>query len=319
VLLERISGTDEVMRVAGRLQENLRRSFTVDGYRISSVSVSIGIAMKGPTESKTSEQLLQEADAAMYWAKRKDKDRCEVFEPSMTPRILRGKARLEDDLRRAIEGAEFVIHYQPKVSGETGQIVEMEALVRWEHPEGRMITPAGFIPLAEDVSLIVPLGRWVLKEACRQAKEWQEQYPDESALTMNVNFSTRQIHHPALAEEVAAVLEETGLHPSCLYMEITESTAMEDAPSTVAVLRELKELGVEIAIDDFGAGYSSLSYLKRFPVDAIKIDRSIIAGLEQDPGNAAIASAAITLAHALGLEAVAEGVEPEAEAAELRA
>lgn len=319
MLLEGVAGTDEAVRVAGRIQENLREPFTVDDHRIPSVSVSIGIAIKAPDERKTVGQLLREADAAMYQAKKKGKDRCEVFEPGMVPRTLMGKARLEDDLRRAVEGAGFGIDYQPKVSIENSEIVGMEALLRWEHPEGGAITPVEFVPLAEDTGLIVPLGRWVLKEACRQAKEWQERYPDDSAPTMSVNFSARQFRHPALAEEVAAVLEETGLDPSRLCIEITESAAMEDAPSTISVLRELKELGVEIAIDDFGVGYSSLSYLKRFPVDVIKIDRSIVEGLERDPGNAAIVSASITLAHALGLEAVAEGVETQGEAAELRA
>jgi EAL domain-containing protein (putative c-di-GMP-specific phosphodiesterase class I) len=290
----------------------------LNDHLISSVTVSIGIAVKTPGEDKSARQLLREADAAMYLAKRKGKNRYELFESGLTPRALEYRRHLEDDLHRAVEGAGFSLHYQPKVSLKTGEILGWEALVRWEHPEGRLVVPAEFVPLAEETGMIVPLGRWVLKEACRQAKDWQDRYPSSPPPMMNVNFSAHQFHHPALVEDVADVLEETGLSPSSLCVEITEGTAMEDAPFTVFVLRKLKDLGVKLAIDDFGAGYSSLSYLKRFPVDALKIDRSIVEGVERDPGNAAIVSATITLAHALGLEAIAEGVETESEATELR-
>jgi diguanylate cyclase (GGDEF)-like protein/PAS domain S-box-containing protein len=316
ILVEGVAGTETVASVARRVNEALRRPFTINDHLISSVNVSIGITVKAPGESKTARQLLREADAAMYRAKKRGKDRYEVFESSMVPRILEGRRRLEEDLRQAVEGAGFSLHYQPKVSLKTGEIVGWEALVRWEHPEGRLVTPSEFVPLAEETGMIIPLGWWVLREACRQEKEWTDRYPG-SAPMMNVNFSAHQFRHPALIEEVADVLEETGLEPSSLCMEITESTAMEDAPFTVFAFQELKELGVMLAIDDFGVGYSSLSYLKRFPVDTLKIDRSIIEGVDQDPGNTAIVSAAITLAHALNLEAVAEGVESEAEVMKL--
>jgi diguanylate cyclase (GGDEF)-like protein/PAS domain S-box-containing protein len=316
VLLEDIADTDAAVSVARRMKSALRKHFAINDHLISSVNVSIGIAVKAPKERKTARQLLREADTAMYRAKKSGKDHYEVFEPSMTPRALEDRKRLEDELRRAVEGAGFRLHYQPKVSLRTGTICGWEALVRWEHPVGRLVVPAEFVPLAEETEMVIPLGRWVLTEACRQAKEWKERYPG-STPTMHVNFSARQFHYPALIEEVADILEETELEPSSLCMEITESTAMDDAPFTIIVFRKLKELGVSLAIDDFGAGYSSLSYLKRFPVDAIKIDRSIVEGVERDPGNAAIVSAAITLAHALGLEAIAEGVETEVEATEL--
>jgi diguanylate cyclase (GGDEF)-like protein/PAS domain S-box-containing protein len=319
VLLEDVTDTEEALRVARRVRRILRRPFAIDGHRISPVSASIGIAVKPPDEAKTAEQLLREADAAMYRAKKKGKDRSELFESGMAFRGLEDTAQLEENLQRAIEEAGFSLHYQPQLSFQTGKIIGWEALVRWEHPDGRNVAPTEFIPLAEHTGMIVPLGGWILKEACRQAKEWQEQYPHQLTSTMNVNVSARQFHHRALVEEVAAALEETGLDPSSLCMEITESVAMENAPSTVVVFRKLKALGVRLAIDDFGAGYSSLSYLKRFPVDTLKVDRSIIEGVERDSGNAAIVSAAITLAHAFGLEAVAEGVETEAEVAELRA
>lgn len=320
VLLEGVAGTDEAMRLARRTKEVLRQPYAVDDHRISSISVSVGISMTGPAENKAAEQLLREADAALYMAKKKGKARCEMFKPGMALRVPGNRVRMEDDLRRAIEEAGFSLHYQPKVSLSTGTIISWEALARWERPdEERAVPPAEFVPLAEETGMIIPFGRWVLREACRQAKEWQERYPEAPVPTMNVNFSARQFHHPALVEEVTDILRETNLEASSLCIEITESTAMEDAPSTVSVLRELKDLGVKLAIDDFGVGYSSLSYLKRFPVDILKIDRSIIEGLERDAGNAAIASAAITLAHALGLEAVAEGVETRAEATELHA
>jgi EAL domain-containing protein (putative c-di-GMP-specific phosphodiesterase class I) len=211
-----------------------------------------------------------------------------------------------------------MIHYQPKVSIKTGKIVGWEALVRWEHPEGHLLLPAEFVPLAEETGMIIPLGRWVLREACRQAKEWQTRFSRDSTLAIGVNVSARQFQHPTLIEEVSDALEETRLDPSSLVLEITESMAMEDASFSVSVLRELKDLGLKIAIDDFGTGYSSLSYLKRFPVDVIKIDRSIVEGLERDSADAAIVSAVITMAHALGLEAVAEGVETSEEFAKLR-
>lgn len=316
VLLEGVAGKDAAVGVSERIRESLGTTFRINDHRISFVSTSIGIAMKTPTESKSPEQLLREADASMYRAKEKGKDRCEVFETGMVPRALRGAAQLEDDLRQAIEKAGLSLHYQPKVSLATGEIVGWEALARWELPDGSSVAPTEFVPLAEEIGMILPFGRWVLKEACLQAQEWQEKYP---GLTMNVNFSVRQLHYAGLAKEVADVLAETGLDPGRLCIEITESAAIEDAETAIMVLQELKELGVSLAIDDFGVGYSSLSYLKRFPVDILKIDRSIIEGLERDPGNAAIVSATITLAHVLGLEVVAEGVETEAEAAELRA
>jgi diguanylate cyclase (GGDEF)-like protein/PAS domain S-box-containing protein len=317
VLLEGVASTDAAVSIAESVKEALKEAFSINDHLISSVTVSIGIAVKAPGESKSARRLLQEADAAMYLAKKKGKDRYEVFKPGIAPRALENRRQLEDDLRRAVEGVGFILHYQPKVSLRTGKTVGWEALVRWQHPEGRLVVPAEFIPLAEDTGMIIPLGRWVLREACRQAKEWQDRYPGLMA-TMNVNVSAHQFHHPALIEDVADVLEDTGLEPSSLCMEITESVAMEDAPFTAFVFRKLKELGVKLAIDDFGVGYSSLSYLRRFPVDAIKIDHSIVEGVERDPGNAAIVSAAITLAHAIDLEAIAEGVETEGEAAKLR-
>lgn len=239
-----------------------------------------------------------------------------MFDQSMTVQALE-RLRLESDLRRAIEQGEFLLHYQPKVVLKDGEIFGVEALVRWEHPEQGLVSPARFIPVAEETGLIVPLGRWVLKEACRQAKEWQERYPADPPLAMSVNLSARQFRDLGLVEEVAGILEESGLDASSLILEITETAAMEDVSFTTAMLGELKALGVKLAMDDFGTGYTSLSYLKRFPVDILKIDRSIVSEVDRHPEDAAIVSATITLAHALGLGVVAEGVETSEELAEL--
>ncbi|MCA1740801.1 MAG: GGDEF domain-containing phosphodiesterase, partial [Actinobacteria bacterium] len=263
------------------------------------------------------EELLRYADAAMYRAKAAGRARYAVFNPSMNVAAFE-RLELESDLRHALEREEFRVYYQPKVSLESGEIVAMEALLRWEHPERGLVLPAQFLPVAEETDLIVPIGRWVLEEACRQAHRWHARFPNRSPLKVCVNLLAKQFQHHALAEEVGAALRETGLDPATLDLEITESVVMENAPSTLATLKKLKELGVNLAIDDFGTGYSSLSYLRRFPVDFLKIDRSITQGLGEDPKNEAIVSAVVTLAHALDERVVAEGVETEAQLACLR-
>jgi EAL domain-containing protein (putative c-di-GMP-specific phosphodiesterase class I) len=252
----------------------------------------------------------------MYEAKGKGKNRHAVFEPGMNDLALE-RLELESDLRRALERDELRLYYQPKVSLDSGEIVAMEALVRWEHPERGLVSPAGFIPVAEEIDLIVPIGRWVLREACRQVRRWQNRCWGSPALKACVNLSAKQFRHYALVEEIKAALAETSLDPASLDLEITESVVMEDAPSTLATLQELKDLGVNLAIDDFGTGYSSLSYLRLFPVDFLKVDRSITQGLG-DPKNEAILSAVVTLAHALDERVIAEGVETEEQLACLR-
>ncbi len=309
VLLEDVAGgVEEARRAARRIAEDLRAPFAL-GSREMVVTASIGISLSG-TAPDHAEDLLRNADAAMYRAKNKGKAHHEVFDPSMHERAIE-RLEIEHDLRRAIDGGELSIRYQPKVELSTGGIVGMEALARWEHPERGPIPPSKFIPIAEETGLIVPLGWWVLGEACRQAREWHELYPDGPYLKVSVNLSVKQVEHPDLIEEVGSALREIGLKPSALELEITESVLMEDTASTIATLRKLKGLGVEISIDDFGTGYSSLSYLKRFPVDYLKIDRAIVEGIERDPKNAAVAEAAVTLAHAMGERVVAEGVETE--------
>jgi len=316
ILLEDLGREQEATAVAGQVAQALRPPITLDDREIF-VTASIGVAF-GTSREDRPESLLREADVAMYRAKAGGKDRHAVYHPEMGE-LSSQRLTLEGDLRRALEREELKVYYQPKVLVETGKIVALEALTRWEHPERGLLHPAEFVPLAEETRLIIPIGWWVLGEACRQVREWQKRYPSDPPLAININLSARQFYNPDLVERIAGVLEETALDPSTLVLEITEGTAMEEALSTTATLGALRGLGVKLAIDDFGTGYSSLSYLKRFPIDVIKIDRSIVEGLGRDRGDSAIVSATITLAHALGLEVIAEGVETDEEAAELLA
>jgi diguanylate cyclase (GGDEF)-like protein/PAS domain S-box-containing protein len=316
ILLEDLEREQEATAVADQVAQALRPPVLLDDQEIF-VTVSIGVAFGAYREDRP-EVLLREADVAMYRAKTDGKDRHAVYRPEMGV-LSSQRLTLEGDLRRALERQELEVYYQPKVLVETGKIVAIEALVRWEHSERGLLLPAEFVPLAEETRLIVPIGWWILREACRQVKDWQEIYPTDPLLAVNVNLSARQFYAPDLVQQVAGVLEETALDAGSLVLEITEGAAMEEAASTVATLSALKELGVKLAIDDFGTGYSSLSYLKRFPVDVIKIDRSIVEGLSQDRGDSAIVAATLTLAHALGLEVIAEGVETSEEVAELQA
>jgi diguanylate cyclase (GGDEF)-like protein/PAS domain S-box-containing protein len=305
----------EAATLAGRISEALRPTISLDDHEVF-VSASIGIAFGASREDRP-ESLVRDAEVAMYRAKDGGKGCYEMFRPEMGE-ISSQRLKLDEKLRRALEREEFVVHYQPKVNIETGEIVGLEALVRWQHPERGLLAPEEFLALTEETGLIMPLGRWVLEAACRQVRAWQSRYPKDPSLAVYVNISARQLYDPDLVGCVAGVLRQTGMEPSSLVLEITESSAMEDAPATMATLRQLRELGVKLAIDDFGNGYSSLSYLKRFPVDVIKIDRSLVEGLGQDRGDSAIVSATIALAHALGLEVIAEGMETVEAVAELR-
>jgi EAL domain-containing protein (putative c-di-GMP-specific phosphodiesterase class I) len=225
---------------------------------------------------------------------------------------------LETELRRAIERNMFTLHYQPVISLHSNQISEIEALVRWEHPERGLVSPAAFIPVAEESGLILQLGQWVIEEACRQAVAWQQAYPELPPLTMGVNLSPRQFQDPQLVAKIERTLHESGLDPCCLKIEITERMMMQDSEITDATLRELKRLGVKLAIDDFGTGYCSLNYLKRFPVDTLKIDRSFINGLGHNTEDTAIVRAVIEFAKALSLNVTGEGIETAEQLAQLR-
>jgi EAL domain-containing protein (putative c-di-GMP-specific phosphodiesterase class I) len=230
------------------------------------------------------------------------------------------RLELEENLRRAIAREELRVYYQPQVRISTGEVVGFEALVRWEYPERGLLLPSEFVPVAEQTGMIVPLGRWVLAEACRQARSFREQLPPDAPLRMCVNLSALQLRHPELVEEVSEALSESAMDPRGLALEITESVVMteQDRSNAVAMLRELKDLGVSLAIDDFGTGHSSIVNLKSFPVDIIKMDRSMVGGVDRDPENRAIVSATRGLAQAFGLEVGAEGVETAAEIEALR-
>jgi diguanylate cyclase (GGDEF)-like protein/PAS domain S-box-containing protein len=303
-------------QLAERLLECLALPFAVAGERVF-VSASIGVAQHAPFSSDRWDVLLSRADVAMYEAKRQDKARYATYDPAARAHN-HDRLRTVNDLRVALERGEFLLHYQPEVDLRTGAISHMEALVRWHHPRRGLVLPAEFVPLAEEIGLIVPLGRWVLEEACAQVRRWQDLYPRTSPLVADVNLSAKQFRQPDLAGDVSKILRKTGLDPACLELEITEGVLMEDAPMTGAVLKELKALGVRVAVDDFGTGYSSLSYLKRFPMDTLKIDRAFVGGLGTDPEDEALVSGIIGLAHALGLDVVAEGVETERQVASLK-
>ncbi len=293
--------------VGTKILEAFRAPFSVEGREIH-VSPSIGIAVY-PDDGDDAEALLRNADAAMYKAKRQGNG-FQIYTPSMnteaTERLL-----LENDLRHALERDELVLHYQPQAQVESGEIFGVEALIRWEHPELGLIPPDRFIPLAEETGLIVPIGEWVLRRACEQARAWHD--AGAGGLTVAVNISVRQFLQPDLCGVIGRVLARSGLPAACLELEITESTAMEDLDISGQVLHTLQDMGVRIAIDDFGTGHSSLSYLKNFPIHTLKIDRSFVKDIPGDPNDAAIAAAAIAMAHSLGLTVIAEGVETKAQ------
>ncbi|MDQ2798487.1 MAG: bifunctional diguanylate cyclase/phosphodiesterase, partial [Armatimonadota bacterium] len=305
ILLDNIAGEPQAIRLAERIAERLTQPIMVQGHSMI-VTASIGIALNTGSDDQPGE-LLRNADIAMYQAKTRGKSGYAVFDRSMKAQAVE-RMELESELRRAIEEGELRVHYQPIVHLATGVIREVEALVRWEHPQRGLIAPDKFIPLAEETGLILPLGRWVLREACRQVREWQQQSVGDSALVVGVNISARQLREPGLIREVRQALQETGLDPTTLKLEITETVLMADAGEAVARLSSLKELGVQIAVDDFGTGYSSMAYLSQLPIDTLKIDRAFISKLSETDG-VAIVQAVITLAHSLKLRVTSEGIE----------
>ncbi len=315
ILLEDVADAETAETIAVRIEEGLGKPYPFEGREVF-VTASIGIALSS-AKLASPEEILRDADLAMYHAKAKGKARHEVFDGSMGAPAL-DRMDLEMDLRSAISRHEFRLHYQPILRLDTGKIAEVEALIRWQHDKRGLLQPDDFIGLTEETGLIVPIGQWVLAEACKQARTWQTEYPSSPPLVMSVNLSAKQFQHPQLVEEITQALRETGLAPSCLKLEITESTVMHDAPATLAKLRELKELGVRLAIDDFGTGYSSLGYLKRFPVDTLKIDRSFVKGLSRESGDSAIVRAVVTVAKSLNMDVTAEGVETEGQLTELK-
>ena len=314
ILLEDVQQEEDATYVAERIGHELRLPFNLNGNEVFAAA-SIGVLL-GSNDYNRPEELLRDADTAMYRAKAQGKGCYEVFNIDMRDRAI-ALLHLENDLRRAVENQEFQLHYQPIVSLKNQKIIGFEALVRWQHPQKGLIAPMEFIPVAEDTGLIVPLGWWVLKEACRQMRVWQLQFAVEPPLTINVNLSGKQFTQLNLIDQIEQILIETGLDASSLKLEITESCIMENMQSAAFMLSKLQEIGVQVAIDDFGTGYSSLAYLHRFPVNTLKIDRSFINGLDGD--GLEIVRAIVNLAWNLGMEVVAEGVETELQIDQLNA
>ena len=307
ILADDIRDPIDAVRVAERVQAELAVPFVVNQEQIV-ISASIGIASSTSSYARA-EDLVRDADMAMYRAKRAGKARCEVSDPAMHANALK-RLRLETDLRKALDQGEFRVHYQPIVSLLTDKIIGFEALTRWQRPEG-LLSPIEFIGVAEEIGLIVPMNRQLLREACQNLRSWQSEFPSSPPLTMSVNITPREFAQPDLASEVRKSLEQTGVDPGSLQLEITETTVMEDAEKSGRVLAELKALGVLLSVDDFGTGYSSLSRLRRIPVDTLKIDRAFISHMDIDSESREIVRIIIMLAHNLGLRVVAEGTETE--------
>jgi diguanylate cyclase (GGDEF)-like protein/PAS domain S-box-containing protein len=315
VLLEEVGGVGDAERVAERIVDSLgAEPFDVGGYR-SSVGASVGIVL-ADEERRTAGDLLRSADLAMYEAKNEGKSRYAVFVQEAERRSMR-RLELENDLRLALERDELVVHYQPLVCLKSGRPVGFEALVRWEHPGRGLIPPCEFVPLAEENGLIVPVGQRVLREACRKASEWQECLPQDRSLNVGVNLSVGQLRHPALVEDVAEALRDSGLDPRRLTLEVAESALVDDGERHLGVLRRLGDLGVRLALDDFGTGYSSLSYLRRLPPGLLKLDGAFVEGVGDGSGEVLL-SGVVGIAHGLGLSVAAEGVETAEQAARLR-
>jgi len=310
LLLEELHDPSDTIRVAERIQHRLAIPFDLNGQQIV-LTVSVGIAFSSNVGAEA-EDVLRDAEIAMYRAKSTGKNRFEVFDHAMHAGAIK-RLQLETDLRKALELNQFRVYYQPIVSLRNGQIVGFETLSRWQRPEG-LVMPGEFIAVADETGIILPINRQLLYDACRQLRSWQELFPSDPPLTINVNITPKQFAQPDLASQISKTLQETGLDPGCLNLEITETIAMADADRSSVVLSELKALGVRLEIDDFGTGYSSLSRLQRFPVDTLKIDRSFISRMDTDVETREIVRIIIMLAHGLRLKVVAEGVETLAQA-----
>ncbi|MBV9784230.1 MAG: EAL domain-containing protein [Acidisphaera sp.] len=316
ILLTDIRDPTDAIRVADRIQEALLQSFTIEGQEIYT-SASIGVATSA-ANYRSADDVLRDADLAMYRAKAMGKARSELYDQTMHLVALK-RLQLETDLRQALQNSEFVLQYQPIMSLKDQKLTGFEALVRWRRPGCGLVPPGDFIPVAEETGLIVPLGLWVLREACRTTRRWQQEFPQASHLTISINLSARQFTQPDLVEQVRRVIEEVGIDPRTVRLEVTESVTMGNAERAIRVLSQLKQLGVRLSLDDFGTGYSSLSYLQRFPLDVLKIDRSFISAMSHSPESLQIVNTILNLARNLGMDVVAEGTEREAEVTQLKA
>jgi diguanylate cyclase (GGDEF)-like protein/PAS domain S-box-containing protein len=315
VLLTDIIEVGDATRIARRIIETLSEPYELKEH-VLRMTVSIGVAFY-PADGKDGTSLLEKADAAMYRAKMLGMNRFEFHREEMSV-DARERLGFENELKQALERGEFQVHFQPIVSMQSGKVFGVEALVRWRHPERGLLPPAEFIRVAEETGMIVPIGLAVLKEACAQMIRWREWRGSGSPLTVCVNLSARQLGHPDLVRDVARILQETGLGAGSLLLEVEEGAIMEDAWASGSILGQLKELGLQLAIDDFGTGYSSLPQLNRLPVDFLKIDRSLVSGLEEDPEKKIAAAAMVSLAHVLGLGVIGEGVETSRQFAHLK-
>ncbi len=305
ILLEGIGEPDEVPQIASRILDSISAPTDIQGNALS-VTASCGIAVGDGSESAS--ELLRRADIAMYRTKTSGKGTAESYEPQMGTNS-RARLQLKSDLKTALDQRQFVLNYQPIFEITTKKITGCEALLRWNHPKRGLVSPSEFIPLAEDMGLISSIGQWVLAEACRQMGRWQEELDDRAPKSISVNLSPTQFDHPNLVSDLEAVLVETRQKASNLKLEITESTTMRDVETTVRRFDQLRSLGVGIALDDFGTGYSSLAYLRRFPIDELKIDKLFIDNIAKETGALSLLGAILTLARSLGLKTVAEGVE----------
>jgi diguanylate cyclase (GGDEF)-like protein/PAS domain S-box-containing protein len=312
VVLELLAGEEGALSAAKAIVHQFSRPFVLENREVV-VTVSIGIAVSNGGKEHA-DNLLRNADVAMYRAKSGGRARYVVFDPSMHSAAL-ARLELESDLRHALQHGELRVYYQPIVALGTGKATEVEALVRWQHPTRGLVMPNEFIPVAEETGLIIPLGMWVLEEACRQVAAWHDQFPTQPPLVLSVNLSPRQFQQPSLVADVAKALKNSGLAGDCLKLEITEGSIMRDVEATIRTLWELKGLGLQLAIDDFGTGYSSLAYLKRLPLDVLKIDRSFVNGIGHNQEDVAIVHAIMAMAKSLNFKVTGEGIETAEQAA----
>jgi diguanylate cyclase (GGDEF)-like protein len=315
ILLDGVTNAADAAVVAERLLAAAAHPFDVDGREIV-ISISVGLVLSDARYGRA-EDMVRDADTAMYRAKARGKARCEIFDTSMLA-AAEERMQLESDLRRALERGQLQLHYQPIVELANAQLSGFEALLRWRHPERGDIPPSQFIPTAEETGLIVPIGLWAIREACSQMRRWSAELPECDGLTINVNLSARQCLQPDLVPAVARILAETGLPAPRLKLEITEGVVLDNTDAVVAVLNALRELGVQLGLDDFGMGYSALSYLRQFPFQTLKIDRSFVDGMHGD-GNAEIIRAIVSMADGLAMDVTAEGIETAEQVSGLRA
>jgi diguanylate cyclase (GGDEF)-like protein len=314
ILLDGIGDPERAMTIANRLRAAVAQPFHLQGRDVVT-TVSVGLVVSADRYQRA-EEMVRDADTAMYRAKELGKARCEIFDTSMLAAAEK-RLGMESDLRLALERQELEVYYQPIVSLCEARLTGFEALVRWNHPTRGLVLPAEFIPTAEETGLIVPIGTWVLHEACRQLQSWEQEFPCARGLVVNVNLSARQCTHPDLLPEVRRILADTGVQPSRLKLEITEGVVLENSEVVGTVLRELRALGVQLGLDDFGMGYSALSYLHHFPFQTIKIDRSFVSGMDQG-SNTEIIRAIVSLAAGLAMDVTAEGIETADQASRLQ-